>query len=259
VADERAYSERINAVVQRLTALGGVGEAQSAPADDPSGGLEESVARLECYVELLLSQRGEGAPAFPARLPHQPLAWRDEATGLWSSEYARDILPVEFDRAQRYGYPLACLMVAIDGPEGPKGAQAERSRRHLLSALAQAVVLSLRSCDICCLLDDETVLALLPNTSLEGTIMLARRLRDTASGLRVAGDVRRGITVSIGGFTLAERNATSATEVLAKAGEALREAQTRGGDNACMRGGYRWDLAAGQGDVEWPERPSARR
>jgi two-component system cell cycle response regulator len=196
-------------------------------------------------------RRSEEAERATGPEPDRP--WRS-TTGLWREDYVRDILPLEFERAKRYKYPLTCVMLTPDCYEDLAAVEDELAARQLLLDLAQEVRSRLRRCDLCCQIDDRTVLALLPNTSLEGTVTAATRLREVGPSLAQARSEERPITVSIGCYTLAAGNALDADDLLARAREALEEAQQRGGNNACMRGGYRWDLA-GDGGGQSRSRP----
>ncbi len=257
--DEDLYVARIAGVLRCLQEVDAVREAYAGVHRTPPTDLDHAVARLEECVGLLVAElRLRSASGAQGGFPTGSDAWRDAATGLWTREYARDILPIEFQRAVRYGYPLACLVVALDNFDQLCETRGSDRAEQLLSELAQTIGRSLRSCDICCQFDDRTILALLPNTSLEGTVMVARRLREIARRLGDEQDPPRPLTVTIGGYTLSDSNVTNADDLLQKAREALKEAQERGTDNACMRGGYRWDLSKPR-EVFRDDRPSRRR
>lgn len=242
--DERPDVDRIMRVIGSLTELDGLREARAALYNQSPADLDQALVRLERCAGLVVGRMQVAEDAY---------RWRDRETGLWSREYVCDILPIEFQRATRYDYPLTCVAVAVDGSDEIREALGDAEAQRLLDDLAQGIGRSVRSCDLCCRFDDVTILALLPNTSLEGTVVLARRLREIARELTAAQGLARPATLSVGAYTLMSKNVASADELMRRARQALTEAQLRGGDNACARGGYRWDLAAEDEEIEWAD------
>jgi diguanylate cyclase (GGDEF)-like protein len=221
----------------------------------------EAVRRLEDTVGLLVAQVRFQERSFATTLrqlmaqqssaePAASHSWRDTTTGLWTREYVHDILPIEFERAQRYGHPLTCLMSTVECNQGHPAEPANDAVAGLLRDLTDVLRATLRVCDVCCRWSDYAALVILPNTSLEGTITATRRLQDAAANLGKQRGIDSGVTVSVGGFTMVRGNARDADELLAKAQAALEEARSDARDHVCLRGGYRWDLA-NEKDVGW--------
>ena len=261
-SDQQSHVARIGQVIRSLEGLQVLRDLYGNLRMVPPENLEDATTHLEDCVGLLLAQlrlqgksfqecltalvaqlKSHGVTPEAGAAVAQAQGWRDSSTGLCCGDYLRDILPIEFERAKRYGHPLTCVMIAVDHLDEVSATEGAEAAAGLLLDLAQAVRANTRQCDLCCQVDARTLLALLPHTTIEGTIALANRLRAIAAQVGITSAQRRDLTLSLGGYAMANNNAVSAEDLLGKAQAALEEARQRGGNNACMRGGYRWDLA----------------
>ena len=116
----------------------------------------------------------------------------DPETSLFSYDFLSFKLDEEFKRAQRFRYPLSCVMLGFDG-------QAEET---VLRKLASIILQSSRDTDVLGRFDESSFLFLLPHTGPDGAAIMADRIRDTVEeqGLRdLVGD-RLEISVGISSF-----------------------------------------------------------
>jgi diguanylate cyclase (GGDEF)-like protein len=150
---------------------------------------------------------------------------------LYSLSQIRHLMRVEYMRAQRYGYPLACLMIAID----PLGPLRDRHGYDAKQALVDEVVRMLRAhtrgCDYLGRLADERLLAILPHTSAPGMLVAGERLIALARALdfRVQQE-RVPVTLSIGATHYANGNAMYFDQLIDSTERALAQAGAAGGD-----------------------------
>ena len=99
---------------------------------------------------------------------------QDGVTGLWTKEYFINCrIEGELGRAKRHGRPLSFILVRF----GHRDDADERETLHetLMSELAKT--LPSRHSDICVRWDDRTFAALLPETDLDGAMIVAEGLR----------------------------------------------------------------------------------
>ncbi len=160
----------------------------------------------------------------------------DSACGVFSLTEIRHLMRIEFSRAQRYEYPLACLLVACDRLDALRDLYGYEARAHLLDEVKNLVRRTTRSCDYLGQIADDRWLAILPHTSAEGARTAATRILAAARELdvRFGGSPRR-ITLSVG-IACYERENTLFFDTLVEAAEeALTEARNAGGDRFVVR------------------------
>lgn len=153
---------------------------------------------------------------------------REQLTGpppeLFSLSQIRHLMRVEFSRAQRYGYPLACLVLSIDGLEAHRE---EHGYEAIETALAQVTGLlqaETRVCDYLGRLAHDELVAVLPHTDADGARITAARL------VQRTHSASAGLTISVGGAVLEDENALFFDALLETAEAAARAAQELGGD-----------------------------
>lgn len=155
---------------------------------------------------------------------------------IFSLAQIMHLLRVEFARAQRYEYPLACLLIAVDGLGGIRDTFGYDAKQAVLDEVAGLLQAESRSCDFLGRLMDDRLLAVVPHTRGDGARILGerlltgvRKLAFESSGKRIPITISIGITHNGGGTTLF-------FDALLQAGEgALSEAVGAGGDRLCLR------------------------
>lgn len=150
---------------------------------------------------------------------------------LFSLAQIQHLMRVEFNRAQRYDYPIACMMIAIDRLGHLRDLYGFDSKEEILEAVVELLKSSTRSSDFLGRMADDRLLAVVPHTPPEGADVLANRLLEGVRQLEFSADGRAiQITLSIG----ASHNSGGSTlffdAMLAAAEDALAEAVAEGGD-----------------------------
>jgi diguanylate cyclase (GGDEF)-like protein len=143
-------------------------------------------------------------------------------------------LEEEFDRAERYSDPLACLRIELD----QYGTLAEA---HSVDAV-NLVVLSLRSVIEACVrkidlvfrVDDRGYVLLLPNTHFPGALAVAERICRDATRLRSEAEPATPLTVSVGVSFFPNKDTHSVQDLLDLVGAALERARSEGGGKICL-------------------------
>lgn len=160
----------------------------------------------------------------------------DSQEGLFSLAQILHLMRVEFARSQRYGYPLACLLVAIDGLAQVRDVHGYDTKQAVLEEVTRELQSKTRTCDFLGRLMDDRLLAVVPHTGPEGARALGERLLAAVRGLHFDSDgVRLPITISIG-VTHSAAGETLFFDALLSAGEAaLSDAAALGGDRLVLR------------------------
>jgi diguanylate cyclase (GGDEF)-like protein len=159
------------------------------------------------------------------------LAQTDGLTGLpnFRSFHAR--LEEEVARAHRYGHPLACAMVDLDGLKEINDKLGHAAGNRAIIALADAVREELRDTDFAARYGGDEFVVLLPQTSESQAAQFAERLRRRL--IEVSQDVGLPVRGSIGVAAVESSELDSpdaAEDLLRRADEALYRAKRSGRD-----------------------------
>lgn len=150
--------------------------------------------------------------------------------GLFSLAQIMHLLRVEFSRAQRYGYPLLCMVFGVDRLSALRDLYGYDSKEAIVQELVRCLQEGTRTCDFLGRMGDDKLLLIVPHTTIEGADVLAGRILEAVRELRFAGEGRNlTVTVSIG---LAEmrRGSMFFDSLLNDAQDACKAAQKAGGD-----------------------------
>ncbi len=172
-------------------------------------------AELVARVEALLRARKVLGETDGAEVP------TDEHVGSTSRQVEdaqRRRMEEEFDRAERYSDPLACLRVAAD-------------RGLAQNALRSVIESSIRKIDIMFESADEGFMLLLPNTHFPGALSVAERIWKDARSTSVVG---KPMSVSVGVSFYPNRDTHSLKDLVDLVESALKQAREVGGGKICL-------------------------
>lgn len=189
---------------------------------------------LNAKVGTLEAELTKVCAAAPPTLP-APAVPRG-ATGVNSSDEAffKKYLLLEVKRSKRYQYPVALMIVALDGlaqrlaPEGEGAGAFSRSaiRAEVLQSLSHLT----RDIDLLVPFGQDKYLAFLPHTSRSGSVVVAQRVVER---LRMLHGFSQG-TASVGLASFDPKSDGKATvsfgSLVKEATAALKKAQQAGGD-----------------------------
>ncbi|NUP97697.1 MAG: GGDEF domain-containing protein [Planctomycetaceae bacterium] len=153
-------------------------------------------------------------------------SFRGSLKDLFTPAQIQHLMRVEFDRAQRYGYPLVLLLVGVDRLSQLQDLYGSELRDQVEAALVGVLRTSTRESDsLGCLLDDSIAL-LVPHTPAEGSAAMAKRILAGMRAISFECDGRpTRITVSIGGAHNNRKGELSFETLLEVAAEGLRVAR----------------------------------
>jgi diguanylate cyclase (GGDEF)-like protein len=156
--------------------------------------------------------------------------------GLFSVAQIQHVLRVEFARAQRYAYPMACLSVAVDQLGLVRDRCGYEVKEEIMDAVVELVRESTRSSDFLGRTADDRLMAVIPHTGAAGARTLGERLIESMRGREFAHAKDLGrISLSIGASSNEGSKALYFDSLLESAEAALAEAIAAGGDRYVER------------------------
>ncbi len=159
------------------------------------------------------------------------LAVRDSLTGLFNRRYMEETLDREISRAQREQRSLGVIMTDVDGFKQLNDAFGHALGDAVLASVAEVLDHNIRKSDVACRFGGDEFILILPECSLEDTVMRAEALRRLVEGasFKLDGTEIGQVTLSMGVSAIPEHG-TAAVNLLWAADKALYEAK-RGGRN----------------------------
>jgi two-component system cell cycle response regulator len=160
----------------------------------------------------------------------------DPGPGVFSLSQIRHLMRVEFGRAQRYGYPLSCLVIGIDRLDSLRDVHGYEFRESVLEDVIELLQEETRTCDYLGRLMDDRLMAILPHTTAEGAQSGARRILAAAHELSFQPKGQPiQVTLSIGISHYEDDNTLFFDSLVEAAEGALSEATRGGGDRFVHR------------------------
>ena len=161
----------------------------------------------------------------------------DPLTGLHHRAYMSMKLEEEFKKGQRYGYPLAILLVDVENFSDTVRTAGKPAAHEMLLEVAGIFLCESRDVDCAGRMDDARFMLLLPNTDLAGARLMADRVfQQVCSRSVFAGDVEIPIRASVGIAALPSDDFDSVDEFVERALRAMRTASNLGGNRICAWG-----------------------
>jgi diguanylate cyclase (GGDEF)-like protein len=163
------------------------------------------------------------------------LAIKDELTGLFIRRFFAQRVAEEIKRADRYHGEFTVIMVDIDHFKKINDTYGHLVGDKALVALARSVESSLRSSDLVSRYGGEEFAILLPETTAEGALPLAERIRQKVESLIVP-EMGRNMTISLG-IAVYPKHGSDLTGLIKSADMALYQAKHEGRNRVIL-----WDL-----------------
>ena len=145
-------------------------------------------------------------PADPDLRPSTPMTtgfptanFSDSEEGLFSPSEIQRLMRIEYDRAQRYGYPMVLMLVEVDRIEYLHDLYGYESKEEILHAVIGQLRGLTRESDFLGCMRDERILAAFPHTPERAAGQIAGRLLQGSRKLIFESGGRRiRVTLSIG-------------------------------------------------------------
>jgi diguanylate cyclase (GGDEF)-like protein len=158
------------------------------------------------------------------------MAVYDGLTGLYIRRYFDLRLLEEENRIKRYGGKIAILMMDIDYFKSVNDRYGHQKGDEVLSNVADIVKLSIRqSLDTPCRYGGEEFVVIMPDTDLEGAMVVAERIREGVQNHIIQGpEGDFGVTLSGGIAFMDKKDFIPKIELMKKADTALYQAKENG-------------------------------
>lgn len=105
------------------------------------------------------------------------LATTDELTGLHNRRFFLERWPLEYARAMRYGRPLCCLLIDVNGFKHVNDTLGHHVGDLVLQQVARELTANLRQSDLLARFGGDEFIIALPETSVEQATLVAEKLR----------------------------------------------------------------------------------
>jgi two-component system cell cycle response regulator len=162
------------------------------------------------------------------------LAATDPLTGCLNRRSLLERLEGEFERSRRYGLALSILMVDLDHFKEINDVHGHLAGDDVLRRVGALLRAQLRNVDTVARYGGEEFVAVLPETSFDGALVLAERIREAIAEAKfVHEEIEFTVTASVG-VAAPNKDATQTPQdVLAAADEALYRAKNSGRNQVC--------------------------
>lgn len=164
-------------------------------------------------------------------LPTAKLQIRDELTGLYTHGYLYERIVREFSRAERYTYPISCVMLDIDAFRNINEQHGYYAGESLLKEMADLLFENCRMTDFIARYGGEEFCIVLPHSGYEGARDLATRIKGLIEDhVFLLENEKEGmkVTVSIGIAAHPEDAMNQRGDLIYYASEALLHAKSMG-------------------------------
>ncbi|MBI5547847.1 MAG: diguanylate cyclase [Deltaproteobacteria bacterium] len=142
-------------------------------------------------------------------------------------DFFRRLLLVEVHRSRRYKYPLAFLLSSLDGWKQRAASLSPQDQAAFMGKVLGTAVKCVRDVDLCALYGTDRFVVFMPHTAPEGAKLVAGRIHDRIRTMR--GEPQE-VSVSMGLSCYDGQGSISYGSLLREANEALKKAQSAGGN-----------------------------
>lgn len=161
------------------------------------------------------------------------LSFSRNGRGLFTKDEVRALMQIEFERASRYSYPIACMLIQVDHLAQLQTVHGHESKQEVLFSIIDLVKKATRAGDLLGYIVDDRLMAVVPHTPPKAAMAIAQRLLASARelGFDVEGRTIK-VTLSIGLAHNQDPGAKNFATLERVAEEGLSVADNGGGDRA---------------------------
>lgn len=157
----------------------------------------------------------------------QDIEIRDLLTGAYSCALLHEQLPVEIDRAKRYGIALSLCMIDLDHFKSINDAYGHSRGDEVLRFFTQNMHSIIRKSDLLFRYGGDEFVLLMLNTNKEQAVITAERILERIKASQIPGDPPINLTLSMGLASFPE-DGSSKESLFKSADERCYEAKRRG-------------------------------
>lgn len=164
---------------------------------------------------------------------------RDKLTGAFTRGHLESALTQAYEDALKFAQPLSILFCDIDHFKKVNDGHGHATGDKVLAGVAREILVAVRQLDVVGRYGGEEFVAILPDTTTSGAIVVAERIRERVLALRLTSDSGKAVpvTLSVGVATTGETwTARDLAELLAAADGALYTAKSSGRNRVVSHG-----------------------
>jgi diguanylate cyclase (GGDEF)-like protein len=157
------------------------------------------------------------------------LAEKDSLTMLYNHGAFHEKLAIELERANRYGRPMAVIMLDLDRFKEINDRYGHTTGDRVLALVADVLGAHLRKTDIAARYGGDEFAVILPETDLSSTAVIAERIAEGISSVRldVGGESVVSLTASVG-YASCGHDSPGRGEILKTADRLMYDSKRRG-------------------------------
>jgi diguanylate cyclase (GGDEF)-like protein len=166
----------------------------------------------------------------------QQETYLDELTRLFNYRYFSQALQKEIVRANRYTAPLSLLLFDVDDFKHYNDTNGHFAGNKALQKLARTLKQTVRDVDIVVRYGGEEFALILPETTKEGAMVISERIREKVQRSKYPNGEKQPLkrfTLS-GGVATLKVDASTASDLVKKADQALYRAKSRGKNQTAL-------------------------
>jgi len=165
----------------------------------------------------------------------EKLAITDHLTGIYNIRYFQHRIIEEFTRAERHRMPISCLMIDIDHFKKINDTHGHKTGDLVLKEFAQQLKQLTRKSDVLARYGGEEFIIMLPQTTIQGAIAEAERIRMAVTSHKFKWLKGRAcLTISIGIAAFPDARIKTYDELISAADDSLYEAKKSGRDRVVI-------------------------
>lgn len=169
---------------------------------------------------------------FERKLYHS--ATRDDLTGAYNKHHFKTALEREFGHAQRYGRPMALVLLDLDDFKEVNDTHGHAAGDHVLFEVATRLADDLRGDELIARYGGEEFVVLLRKADQREALFVAERLRRILEGAVITwGGTRIPVSASLGAVSTSQVRISGPDELFQLADDCLYRAKRHGKNRVC--------------------------
>jgi len=155
---------------------------------------------------------------------------------LFSLAQIQHLMRVEFGRAQRYEYPMGCLIVQVDRLAQLRDLHGFEVKEAVMGVVVEEIEKQTRDSDLLGRMPDDRFLLVLPHVPSKSAAVVGGRILENVRARSIsAGEAELRVTLSLGAGWSDGGETLFFDALLECAGEAVKSAAEEGGDRMELR------------------------
>jgi diguanylate cyclase (GGDEF)-like protein len=215
------------------TDFGSLGEGDDAPPPPPRAETPAPPPPVQASAPPEPQEEARPAPQEPEPKPAARPAEHAAPSSSPDFEFLKRLLLMEVKRSRRYRYPIALLLIELDRFTERAAPLTPAQRTASLAEALKLLTSGVRDIDVAVPVSEGRFVVFLPHTGQEGGIVVAERLRQKIKDQHPIPGLTTAVGLAVfdpGAGRPKDQTQVSFGNLMKEAGEALRKAQSAGGD-----------------------------